>query len=847
MEQKRGNELLNSGGLSHGEVLKRQELEGYNEIPLSSSRKIYHLIFNILKEPMVYILLACGITYLFLGDRQEAIMLMAFLLLIIGITVVQENKAERALDALRELSSPRAQVLRNGIKIRVPGREVVREDIIFLNEGDRVPADALILSQSHINLNESLLTGESVPVTKSVGSPLFASTTVVAGEAIALVQQIGSNTQVGMIGKTIQADQLISTRLEVQTRQLVTRLAWLAAGLCLLVVVVYANTRDDWIEGILVGLSLAMAILPNELPAVLTIFFALGAWRLAKKKVLTRKISAVENLGSITVLCVDKTGTITLNQMAIQKIYSENQLIDLADTNQSTLPEEFHEALEFGILASKKNPFDPMELAFSAAGTKYLKGTEHLHQDWDLEKEYPLSPELLSIVHVWKPKMHEGFVIGAKGAPEAIIDLCHMNELDEKKIKKMANEMAQSGLRILGVAKSQCALNCLPEKQHDFNYTFLGLIGIADPIKSGVIESISECYSAGIRVMMLTGDYPVTASSIALKIGLHNPEKVMTGAQIDELPEADLVKMIKGINVFSRVMPSQKLRLVEALKKAGEIVAMTGDGVNDAPALKSSHIGIAMGERGTDVARESSDIVILDDDFSSIVEAIRTGRRIYANLKNAIVYLFAIHIPIAGMSIIPVLTKYPLVLLPVHIAYLHLIIEPASSIAFETEPATKDIMRQRPRSPVDRLFNKELWFSSLLRGFVLLIAVASVYIISLWRGQGETDARTLVVTTLILSNTLLIYLSRGPDISFYAKIKTKPNSVVKWISAASLVMLTAALYIPDFRHALRFSFLHSIDLVICVSIALLNTLLSELVIHFAKFKATSTAFKLKST
>lgn len=829
-EIRKGKELLNGGGLSFASILKRQELEGFNELPLNKPKKIYHFIFNVLKEPMVYLLLGCGIAYLFLGDAQEAYMLLAFLFLIIGITVVQETKSERALEALRELSSPRAQVLRNGTRTRIPGREVVREDIIFLNEGDRVPADAILISGSKISIDESLLTGESIPVEKLIESDIFSSTTVVQGQGIAFVKSIGLNTQIGKIGKTIQTNEVISTQLEKQTRQLVTRLAWLAAALCILVLVVYSRTQQSWIEGTLAGLSLGMAIMPNELPAVLTIFFALGAWRLSKKKILTRKISAIESLGSITVLCVDKTGTLTLNQMAIQKIYSNNQLIDLSELKTLSLPEEFHEALEYGILASKKDAYDPMELAFNSAGIKYLKGTEHLHYDWKLEKEYPLSPELLSITHAWKSKRGGGFVVGAKGAPEAIIDLCHMNTEDQSEIKKISNEMAQLGLRILGVAKSHCDSLSLPSEQHDFKFTFLGLIGIADPIRSEVIDSISECHQAGIRIIMLTGDHPITASSIAEKIGLQNPKEVITGTQLDALNETELMNSVKKVNVFSRVMPSQKLRLVEALKKSGEIVAMTGDGVNDAPALKNSDIGIAMGGRGTDVARESADIVLLDDDFSSIVEAIRTGRRIYENIKNALVYLFAIHVPIAGLSVIPILTKLPLVLLPSHIAFLHLIIEPASSIAFEIEPAGKDIMAKMPRSPQERLFNRKLWFVSLLRGSVLLIAVMCVYVISLSKGQGEADSRTLVISTLILSNTFLIFLSRGPDISFYSKITTKPNKVVKWISVASIIMLVAALYIPQMRAILHFTYLHPIDIFICIAVTLITTILSELIL-----------------
>lgn len=830
---KKGQTLLAAGGLSLTLVLQRQEQEGFNELPTGRPKRFYHFILNVLKEPMVYLLLACGITYLFLGDPQEAIMLLAFLFLIMGITVVQEAKAERSLEALRELSGPQAGVLRNGNKLRVAGREVVREDIIYINEGDRIPADSCLISGGHIGVDESLLSGESLPVQKSIGSMLFAGSTVIYGQGIAMVEAIALDTQMGKIGKSIQGIKVISTKLEEQTRRLVTRLAWIAASLCLLVVFVYAITRNNWLDGVLVGLSLGMAILPNELPAVLTIFFSLGAWRLSTRKVLTRKISAIENLGSITVLCVDKTGTLTLNKMVIQMIYSQNQFIDLSDSTTIVLPEEFHETLEFGILASRKDPFDPMELAFTNAGMKFLKDTEHLHHDWNLEKEYPLTPELLAVTHAWRPNSG-GFVIGAKGAPEAVIDLCHMSTEQEKKMLQIAEQMAKSGLRILGVAKSGPKTSPLPQIQHDLPFEFLGFIGIADPVRPGVPEAIAECHSAGIRVIMITGDHPATASTIAQHIGLQNPNEVITGPQIEKLSDPELDSITQKVSVFSRVMPAQKLRLVNALKASGEIVAMTGDGVNDAPALKSSHVGIAMGKRGTDVARESADIVLLDDDFTSIIVAIRTGRRVYANIKNALTYLFAIHIPIAGMSIIPVLTGLPLVLLPAHIAFLHLIIEPASSIAFEVEEASGDIMKKKPRPPKEPLFNHEIWLSSILHGLTLLMALVAIYIISLERNQGETDARALVFTTLIFSNTLLILLSRGSDVSFTKKITTAPNKFVKWITLGSFALLGVSLYQPIVRNVLRFSFLHPLDLIICLSIALANILLSEFLIKIMK-------------
>lgn len=807
-----------STGLSRSQVLRRQESEGYNELPTVKPKRFINIVISVLREPMVYLLLGCGLVYLMIGDRQEALMLIGFLFLIIGIEVVQENKAERALEALKELSSPRSLVLRDGAKQRIPGIDVVREDLIFLNEGDRVPADAALISGSNIAADESLLTGESLPVEKPINSKVFAGTTIVRGQGMAVVTAIGSNTELGKIGKALQSSVREQTKLEAQTNILVKRLAWIATAFCIIVFLIYGLTRENWLEGLLAGLTLAMAILPNEFPAVLTIFLALGAWRISQKRVLTRKLPAVENLGAATVLCVDKTGTLTLNQMTVENLYANEKFIDLTDHKVKSLPEDFHEVLEFGILASRQDPFDPMEVAFISAGIKYLRGTEHLHYDWNLEKEYPISPALLTISHAWKPKLGGGFVIGAKGAPEAIIDLCHFEKNEADQMAKIAEEMARRGLRVLGVAKAHTATAPLPKQQHDFDFSFVGFIGIADPIRPEVPQAIAECRLAGVRVIMITGDHPVTACSIAKKIGLEKADAVITGQQINAMSETELAIQIKDISIFSRVAPEQKLKLVRALKQQGEIVAMTGDGVNDAPAIKSADIGIAMGRRGTDVARESAALILLDDDFGSIVEAIRMGRRVHMNLKNAFSYLIAVHIPIAGMSVLPVLLKSPLIFLPAHIALLHLIIEPTSSIAFEVEPTDADIMTQPPRNSNEKIFNKKLWQPSLLHGFSMLIVLFCIYVFSLHQGLHESKTRTLIFCTLIISNIVLIFATRRPGVLLATKKKLTKNPMTVWISIGSLILVGLAISVPALRNVFQFSILHPVDLVICTVI-----------------------------
>ncbi len=819
--------FLTTEGLSNAQVLRLREEEGFNELPLSKQKKYFHFALELFREPMVFLLMGCGIIYLFLGDTQEAIMLLSFLFIIFGITIYQERKAERALEALRDLSSPRALVLREGRKHRIPGRELVRTDTIFVNEGDRIPADGVLVSGTNLFADESLLTGESTPVEKSASAPsrndgelfnrLYAGTTIVRGQGIMVVEAIGAKTEIGRIGKSIQLTRQEPTRLELQTAHSVRVFAWIAASLCVLLVIVYGLTRGHWLQGVLAGLTLAMAILPNELPAVLTIFLALGAWRLSRRRVLTRKMSAVENLGSATVLCVDKTGTLTVNRMSIQRLYVNDEVLELGDPIITALPEKFHELLEFGILASQKDPFDPMEKAFLTAGNIYLRGTEHLHTDWELKKEYPLSTELLSISHAWKATQGE-YVIGSKGAPEAIIDLCHLDEIEAKKIIRQVDLMSQGGLRVLGVARAKIQSQKLPKKQHDFEFKFVGLVGLADPIRQGVPQAIQECKTAGIRVLMMTGDHPSTAKSIGQKIGLQNTDKVITGSDLNQMTDSVLQAAVQEVSIFSRVAPHQKLRLVDALKKNGEIVAMTGDGVNDAPALKNAHIGIAMGGRGTDVARESASLVLLDDDFASIVEAIRMGRRIYSNLQSAFVYLLAIHVPIAGMSVFPVLLKLPLILLPIHIAFLHLIIEPTCSIAFEAEPENSNILKIPPRNPKDPLFSKKMFLPGLFQGVSILIAILLVYMISLYRGQGEEDGRAIAFTSLIISNLVLIFTSRTSS----ASIAFKKNHTFLWIVLFAITILVMVLYIPSLRELFRFATLHITDLVICFSVGVVS-------------------------
>ncbi len=811
--------IENIKGLSETEALARIKQEGRNEIPTAQKRNIFHIALDIIKEPMFLLLIASGGVYLLLGNTEDALVLLAFVFVVLGITFYQERKTERTLEALRDLSSPRALVIRDGMQKRISGRDVVRDDIIILKEGDRVPADARVISCLNLLVDESLLTGESVPVRKTesladikIGRPggddlpfVYSGTLVVQGTGIAVVQAIGANSEIGKIGKALKTLEDEETPLKKQTNRLVRNFLITGLVLCLAVVIIYGLFRGTWLNAFLSGLTLAMAVLPEEFPVVLTIFLALGAWRMSQKNVLTRRAQAIQTLGSATVLCVDKTGTLTMNLMTVKRIFASGYFYDVDLTKKGELPETFHELVEYGILASQKDPFDPMEKAIRKLGVYSLANTEHLHDNWLHIREYPLSKSLLALSNVWKSPDGDEYLIAAKGAPEAIADLCHIGESEHAKLRHNINLMASDGLRVIAVARALFKRSGLPDEQHDFEFRFIGLIGFEDPVKSTVAESVKECHQAGIKVIMITGDYQHTAQNIAKQIGLKSEYDLVTGSELDKVSDAELKEKIKSINIFARVVPEQKLRIVEALKANGEIAIMTGDGVNDAPALKSAHIGIAMGGRGTDVAREASALVLLDDDFSSIVQAIKMGRRISDNLKKAMSYIVAVHVPIAGMSFLPVLFGWPLVLLPIHIAFLELIIDPVCSVVFEAEPDEKGIMNRPPVDIKEPLLTNRRILVSFLQGVFAMLAVVAVYLYMFYNGHGAGEARAIAFFTIVVTNLGLILTNRSWTRPFWQTLFSAKNYALRWIFLITIVALGLILYVPWLNHIFNFA------------------------------------------
>ncbi|MEP6503664.1 MAG: cation-translocating P-type ATPase [Betaproteobacteria bacterium] len=821
-------------GLTESGARERLASDGPNELPVSRPRSVLRLLGDVVAEPMFLLLVACGVIYLALGDRNEALMLLGFVFVVMGITFVQQRRTERSLEALRDMSSPQALVLRDGTTRKVAGRELVCADIVLLAEGDRVPADMDLIQAANLSVDESMLTGESVPVSKlagaaaSVESRVFSGTLITQGTARGRVVATGERSALGRIGKSLAALGGEDTPIQNETRRIVRRVAivglMLAAGLA----AAYWVSTGDWLHGLLAGLTLAMAVLPEELPVILTLFLGLGAWRLAREKVLARSIPAVELLGATTVLCVDKTGTLTANRMAVRRLWTEADAWDSAGAATVPLQEALHPVLEFAVLASHRRAFDPMETAIVEAGERLLAGTEHLHGDWTLMDDYPLSREMLAMSRVWQSPDQQARMIAAKGAPEAVVDLCHMDATRQAAIASQVADMAGDGLRVLGVARATFAAGELPAVQHDFDFEFLGLIALEDPVRPDVPQAIADCRAAGIRVVMITGDHPATAFSIARQAGLATDGEVMTGAELAGLSDEDLVRRLADTHVFCRFRPEQKLRLVQAFRSRGDIVAMTGDGVNDAPALKAAHIGVAMGARGTDVAREAAALVLLNDDFSSLVTAVRYGRRVFANLRKAIVFVVAVHVPIVGLSILPVMFGWPMLLMPVHILFLQLIIDPACSVVFEAQPLEADAMKVPPRPQDARLFDRTVLIRGLWQGLGLLALLLGVYATAHQVSKSHGVARAMTFSVLVLANLALIFANRFWNQSALLA-RGGSNHAFIGIAVATIAVLGAILGVPALSRLFSFAMPSSVMLLAGAGAAVLSLLWFEAV------------------
>ena len=809
---------MNMEGLSEREAALLLSKFGLNELPAEKKGSLFDSAVKVVREPMILLLILAGVISFVLAERVDGMLLISTVFIIIGISLFQERRTETALSALRSLSAPQALVIRSGKRIRIPTKEVVPGDLIQLLEGDRVPADAEIIDLKYLVLDESLLTGESVPVTKNLGDQVFTGTLVVRGHGIAIVRTTGKSTELGRIGSSLSGMKEQLTRLQLSISRIVKGIGIGALLTVTFVIAVYGVTRGNWLEGALAGIAVAMALIPEELPVILTIFMTLGAWRMTKVGVIVRRTATIEALGSVTVLCVDKTGTLTKNEMKIEELKLLN-----GDTwnASSAINPEFEELISIGSLATPTVAFDPMDLAF-----KTLETSNRLASYKSLS-EIPLSKERLIYTHVWQKENR--VIVAAKGAPEHIARICGLSETQLNSFHDLVATSASHGFRVIAVAKMELSESEFRSKKIDeIGLQFLGFSLLRDPIRDGVPDAINLCRAAGIRTIMITGDHPATAIAVANEIGIPS-SSFMSGEILSQSSDSDLREKVKSVSIFARVTHDHKLRLINALKTNGEIVGMTGDGINDAPALRAADIGIAMGGRGTDVAREASDMIITDDNFVSIVSGIKRGRTIFSNIKKAIIYVIAIHVPIFGMAIIPILNPlWPLVFLPALIAFHEIVIDPAASIVYEVEQSDPEIMNQKPQAATASLISRLDFLYSVLQGLSVFALVAIIYFVSLGNGSSDNRVRSLTFGTLLISNVILIMINRSRDLTIYRTVFKIKNVAAPWIALLAISILLILINVRVFREAFDLELLAISDYLILAGLSYLSLCWTDL-------------------
>lgn len=821
-------------GLSEKEVIAMRQQYGANGITDKRQNKLWHLLIGVVAEPMFIILVIAAIIYFILGESAEGFIMLAALFFVAGISIYQENRSNNAVEALKQLTDSGAKVARSGKTIMVPTNDIVVNDIIFCEDGNIVPADAELLDAHDFSVNESMLTGESVPVYKAPDNApvmIFKGTLVATGSCIAKVTRVGVQTEIGKIGKSLAAIETSKTPLQIQISAFVLHMV--IAGVIAFFIVWGVNyyTTGSILQGLLHGLTMAMSVLPEEIPVAFSTFLALGAFRLIKKNVIARTPQTVEALGAATIICADKTGTLTENSMQVAGVY------DLAsDSYYSYLenPAQPNIVLEYAMWSSEVLPFDPMEKSIHILYTKSYSTDKRL--EYKMVHEYPLAGTPPIMTHVFRNAANDT-IIAAKGGVESILRQSTLTEEQKQKVVTTTQQLSSQGYRVLAVAKSANNYTTFPVAQSELTFIFLGLIAFSDPPKKNTASIITSFYQAGIGVKMITGDYAPTAIAIAKQIGIQNHQAVLTGDEIMLMDAVTIQEKVKATNVYARMFPEAKLKVIEAFKRNGEVVAMTGDGVNDGPALKAAHIGIAMGQRGTEIAKQAASLILTDDNLQHMVEAVALGRRIYENLKKAIRYIISIHIPIILIVTIPLLFFWDFTdfFNPIHVIMLELIMGPTCSIIFENEPSDPDSMQKAPRKMSNKFFSIHELYISIMQGLVITAGCLIPAYVLMLQGYDEQFIRTIIYTVLIFSNILLTLVNRSFVYSIFETLRYK-NKLVPIILIIAATILLVSIYVEPVRLLFQFSPLGFIQIVACFGVSIISVLWIEVFKYFIRKK-----------